>query len=487
MIHRSRTLLLTFLGLLFWVAPAEGASRVIRMAVGQQKVLAIPFVKRIAIGNTKVADVRAIRGGRQVLVSANGAGRTTLIVWRRDGRRDSFLIVVSVRDPRSLVTQVRTLLGAMEGVTIRIVGDMVVLDGKVLSASDYVRIQRVIALFPQVKSLVTVNKQARMYAASQLNLRFQRSGLTDVRAVVVGSKIFLEGSVGSRRDMRKALLITQAYGEKVENLLSIGLKRMILLEVQFVEITKKGQDRLGFKWPSQIQAGLMVTPGNGDFHLMVGPPTGFTPLTDANTGAMKPYFAVTGAALELHAMVDDGYARILAQPKLVCASGEKASFLAGGEIPIPMITAQTSQVEWKEYGVRLKAAPIARRNGTITTGLTAEVSDVDWSRQVQNIPAMLTRRVKTKVTVRDGETIILSGLFRNTEQKGVSKFPLLGHIPVIGELFKMRTFSEDKQELAIIVTPRIVSPDSVRVRQLIRGIQSRYRRAEQEVGFDIFD
>jgi pilus assembly protein CpaC len=189
---------------------------------------------------------------------------------------------------------------------------------------------------------------------------------------------------------------------------------------------------------------------------------------------------------------NDGYGRLLAQPKLVCASGEQAEFLAGGEVPIPLITNNQFAVEFKPYGVILRLKPTADRTGNIQTNIEAEVSEVDQSVAVSlggtaSIPGFRTRKVKTNVTVRHGETIVLSGVFAHDEQKSVSKVPGLGHIPIIGELFKNRAFDSNKRELVIFVTPRIVNPDSEKIRTIIEDVKSRYKQARGEVTFGIFD
>jgi pilus assembly protein CpaC len=199
-----------------------------------------------------------------------------------------------------------------------------------------------------------------------------------------------------------------------------------------------------------------------------------------------------GAEFAVGFQGNDGYGRLLAQPKLVCASGEKAEFLAGGEVPIPLVTNNQFAVEYKPYGVILKLRPTADRNGNIQTEIEAEVSEVDTSVAVSlggatSIPGFRTRKVKTNVTVRHGETIVLSGVFSHDEQKAVSKLPGLGHIPIIGEIFKNRAFDSTKRELVIFVTPRIVTPDSDKIHTLIEDVKSRYKQARSEVTFNIFD
>jgi pilus assembly protein CpaC len=341
-----------------------------------------------------------------------------------------------------------------------------------------------------VKSFVKVAPNAKKLVANTLNQELQRAGLKNVQASVVGTTIFLEGSVESQQDLQKAELITKAVGESVENLLVVGIKRMILTEVQFVEIRKAGTDNIGVAWPLDINGGVT-------YSIDISQP--FSAGSSVGWQNTQPdYSAVWGGGLSASSpfafglQLNDGYGRLLAQPKLVCASGEKAEFLAGGEVPIPMITANEMSVEYKEYGVKLEIQPTADRHGNIQTQIYAEVSEVDDSVSVKvganiNIPGFRNRHVKTNVTVRHGETIVLSGVFNHDQQKSVAKFPLFGHIPILGELFKSRKFKETKSELVIFVIPRIVNPDTERIRKTIADIKTRYKQARRQVNFSIFD
>jgi pilus assembly protein CpaC len=456
----------------------EGST--ISLGVGTQKVLPVPGVTRVAIGDPAVAEVKTLGSG-QLLISGQGEGKTTLLVWKSSGQRVSYLIAVRKQDPNEVITEIKKLLGEIEGVTVRMVGDRIYLDGQAYTAQDADRIDQVVSLYPNVKSFVKIAPNAKKLVAQNLNAAFQKAGLKNVQANVVGSTIFLEGSVESQQDLQKAELITKAIGEKVENLLVVGIKRMILSEVQFVEIRRNSRDRYGIRYPTDISGSISAS--------------------SAINQSLFPAPSGTGqAAINLQAGADfsigfqnnDGYGRLLAQPKLVCASGEKAEFVAGGEVPIPLITANQFSIEYKPYGVILNLRPTADRNGNIQTEIEAEASEIDTSVAVSlggsaAVPGFRTRKVKTNVTVRHGETIVLSGVFSHDEQKAVSKLPGLGHIPIIGELFKNRAFDSTKRELVIFVTPRIVNPDSDKIRTIIEDVKSRYKQARSEVNFNIFD
>jgi pilus assembly protein CpaC len=218
------------------------------------------------------------------------------------------------------------------------------------------------------------------------------------------------------------------------------------------------------------------------------------PLSGVDPGgrsATASFSAGAAADFSASARFDDNYQRILGQPKLVAASGEKAQFLAGGEVPIVAVTQNTFNVEYKKFGIVLDVTPTADRSGNIGTSISAEVSTVDPTiSAVANgvsVPGFKVRNVKTSVTVRDGETIVLSGLYNYSQDKEVSKVPLLGSIPILGELFKSRHFVDNKTELAIYVTQRIVSPASDPVKKLIRDAGEKYKGAQGSMSFSVFD
>src|SRR6185503_6917920 len=159
-----------------------------------------------------------------------------------------------------------------------------------------------------------------------------------------------------------------------------------------VEIRRSSKDRYGIKWPTDI-AGTASATATISKELFPG---NFAEGSMSATGAANSEFSVGFQA-------NDGYGRLLAQPKLVCASGEKAEFLAGGEVPIPLITNNQFTVEYKEYGVVLRLKPTADRNGNIQTEIEAEVSEIDQSVKIVAagvaVPGFRTRKVKTNVTV----------------------------------------------------------------------------------------
>jgi pilus assembly protein CpaC len=170
----------------------------------------------------------------------------------------------------------------------------------------------------------------------------------------------------------------------------------------------------------------------------------------------------------IRALEQQNKAKILSEPNLLVLDGREANMLVGGEIPVPVV--QSAQVggtgsvtiEYKEFGVRLRVLPSITGENRLQLKVTPEVSSLDFSNAIVmsgfRIPALRTRRAETTVNVKDGQSLIIGGLIQSETAKLVKKIPLLGDLPIIGELFKDRSFVNNETELVIIITPQIVNP-----------------------------
>jgi len=258
-----------------------------------------------------------------------------------------------------------------------------------------------------------------------------------VTVVEAGGSVILSGPVTSSQDKTVLEAYASAHpGVHLRVSLPEEKKTLLLYDLKIMEISRGESAQLGVRWPDAI-------PAKGTFSLGTG-----------NAGTLE---VGTDFDARLNLLMANGKARILSNPRLACESGGEAQFLAGGEIPIVIITTETRTVEWKTYGISLKIHPTMAEGGKIRTQVNAEVSAVDHGSGTSDVPGFLTRRVSTLFSTPPGETVMLSGLVKNDMAKDVAKVPLLGQIPVLGELFKSRSFREDRTELAIFITPVVVT------------------------------
>ena len=262
-------------------------------------------------------------------------------------------------------------------------------------------------------------------------------GLTVVEA---GGSVILSGPVSASQDKTVLEAYARAHpGVHLRLSLPEEKKTLLSYDLKILEISRGETAQLGIRWPDAL-------PAKGTFA--------------AGTGTSGTFSVGTDFEARLNLLMANGKARILSNPRLACESGGEAQFLAGGEIPIVIITPETRTVEWKTYGIILKIHPTMAEGGKIRTQVHAEVSAVDHGSGTSDVPAFLTRRVSTLFSTPPGGTVMLSGLVKSEMAKDIAKVPLLGQIPVIGELFKSRNFRENRTELAIFITPMVVSGDA---------------------------
>ncbi len=256
-----------------------------------------------------------------------------------------------------------------------------------------------------------------------------------IQIQIIKNKIAITGTIYKRKDQENIEKLIQASKDIV--LLATPtshLLPMVQIDVKFLEISKKKQLQLGLEYPNTIKVFSL----QDLIHSL------------SNTGGTAPSLDVF-----LHLLSEKGYGKVLSNPKLICKSGSEAKFLAGGEIPIRIISKIMAQITWRSYGMVLRVVPSIDREDNINADITVELSSLDAAHTTDGIPGLLTRRLETALNVKKGETIILSGLLNMNSSETTQQVPGLGDIPIIGELFKTKSRSSDKTELLIIVTPTL--------------------------------
>ena len=302
---------------------------------------------------------------------------------------------------------------------------------------------------------------------------------SDVGARISNESIVLEGVVPNAPMADRAVQIAETYAPgKVVNLLSIGSSQQVMLEVRFSEVKRSTLKQIGTgffagsdsgKFGAAIGGNASLTPGaNGGGQLALG-------AIGESFGILTKAFRAFGTNFDaaFDALERKGFVTTLAEPTLVALSGETANFLAGGEFPVPVAQGGSSggtgggvsnaiTVQWKPFGVSLAFTPTVLADGVINLLVEPEVSSIDPTASIVvnnlTIPGLQTRRAKTMVELRDGETFMMAGLIRRDFSDTVRQFPVLGSIPIIGSLFRSTGFNREETELVILVTPRLVRP-----------------------------
>jgi pilus assembly protein CpaC len=298
---------------------------------------------------------------------------------------------------------------------------------------------------------------------NELKRRFPGSRIS---ASSVNGRIMLSGEASDAAMLDAVVTMARQFGPEIINAVSVMSPQQVLLEVRFVEISRTAGRELGFQW-NQVGKSSLINVGNRTGRL----PVSATQSAGVLSGASPFGFAIarlTGGGLTtdlaINALEQQGVARTLAEPNLVALSGDTASFLAGGEYPIP-VNGSLGQVtvDYKKYGVGLAFTPTVLSGGLINLKIEPEVSQIDTTHTVDvasgiSVPALIVRRANTTVELRDGQSFAIGGLLQNNTQNQVEQLPWLGSVPVLGELFTSKSYQKNETDLVIIVTPRLVRP-----------------------------
>jgi pilus assembly protein CpaC len=381
------------------------------LTAGRSTVLTTDFdITRIAVTNPEIADAVVVQP-REVLVDGRASGTVSLIVWGVD-RREQYDVVVE------------------QGVT---------------------DLQRQLqALFPG----------------------------EDIRVSASDDAIILSGQVSSNTVMLRAAEIAQATSAeaRVINMLQLpggAESQQVILQVRFAEVNRRAISELGVSFftgatgfkdfigrstTQQFSAPNFDAIAPGEDGVEVAGNVTFSDFlnlflfnTKYNVGAL------------IKALQTTGFFQSLAEPNLIAYNGQEASFLAGGEVPVPVVQGATGTVtvEYKEFGIRLTFRPTIAGD-VIRLRVRPEVSTLDFGNGISlsgfRIPALSTRRAETDVELRDGQSFVIAGLLDNVTQDNTAAIPLLSRLPIVGYLFRSKAERAERTELMVLITPRLVRP-----------------------------
>lgn len=304
---------------------------------------------------------------------------------------------------------------------------------------------------------------------SQIRALFPKE---DIRMSQANGSVVLSGSVVDAKTSAEVQSVVEAAGFKTVNMLSTPVKSamQVQLHIQVAEVSRNRMKDLGTSYAYQGGSGIgYLNSGTGPSALSDPKVAPGMPLLGSLSSTALNLLIGSGNTLGMiRALAQTGNLRALAEPNIIAMDGQEASFLAGGEFPVPVIqsadnkTGVSIAVLFKEYGVRLKVKPTIIDEDHIRLELEPEVSTIDFANgvKVDNfvIPALRTRRAKTGVELRDGQSFSLAGLIDNSEVRTLSKVPVVGDIPILGNLFRSKSFQKNETELMFIVTAQIVKP-----------------------------
>ena len=334
-----------------------------------------------------------------------------------------------------------------------------------------------VTLYGEGKTQIGIFDIEVTYDVTRLAVEIGHVSDGGIKVSSVNGRIMLSGTAPDAVTLDKAVTIARQFAPDPINTVSVLQAQQVMLEVRFVEATRQASRALGVQWNSFGQntianIGNQIAP-NQLLQTTAGALT--SPIAAAGVlgQTATPYGFLLGALnrgslsvdVALNALEQKGLARSLAEPNLVALSGDTASFLAGGEFPIPVPgSLGTVTLDYKRYGVGLAFTPTVLKAGLINLKIEPEVSQLDTAHPVTvagiSVPPLIVRRASTTVELRDGQSFVIGGLLQNDSTTAQQQLPWLGDVPVLGTLFRSADYQKNETDLAIIVTPHLVRPIS---------------------------
>ncbi|MCH8615089.1 type II and III secretion system protein family protein [Sphingomonas sp. SM33] len=299
-----------------------------------------------------------------------------------------------------------------------------------------------------------------------------------IQATPMNNLVLLTGTVAQPTDVEEAQRLVQAYvgeGTQVVSRLRSATPLQVNLKVRIAEVNRSLLKQIGVNLLTSTGGGFQIGVAQGQGIFL---PTPGSTTTNATPRPIRPAIGSSiigrGAlfGMDILSSLDlaevDGLVSTLAEPNLTALSGETASFLAGGEFPIPISQSLGAvSIEYKQYGVGLAFTPIVLADGRISMRVRPEVSELSSEGSIKlngfDVPALVTRRAESTVELGSGQSFMLAGLIRNNTTNNIDKAPFLGDLPILGALFRSTSFRRQETELVIVVTPYLVRPVSGRM------------------------
>ncbi|MCR5757745.1 MAG: pilus assembly protein N-terminal domain-containing protein [Selenomonas sp.] len=444
-------------GMFCLLSAPVSAEELLSLHVNSSHYMEMPgSIIRVAIGNPEIATVTKVSSNREFLVVPHKEGSTSLLVWLSNGARYSYIVNVSPED----IGQSRMIEEAigLPNVHVRKVGSRVLLTGTVMN--QYERNYAV--------------QTARLYVGGTTKSSISVGSYVDMTMnTKTTGKGFAEGTTGSSKVGGTNV---SSEGDVID-LLHMEHPTQIKLEAQIISINPEDVSQLGIRYDGT---------GSSDFSspgvFYAGDSYGAG--TSGTKFSHNPWRWLTDRRndinLAISAMVKNSKAKILSRPSVVTMSGEEASIQVGGQIPYQTYDDNgRAKTEFKDYGIILQLKPIVDSEDRIISSVHAEVSSISGETSDGNI-ILDKRSANSVITINSGSTMVIGGLMDSTASKTVTKIPLLGDIPVLGEFFKYSSTKKEKQELLILITPKLVDEDEASKARMSSSMKEWYDKGGQE-------
>ncbi len=404
-------------------ASAQAPDKEFTISVGETLTFNARGVSRVTIGLSAIADAKPTSDSRQIVLTGKAPGVTTVNIFSDRGQKTLLIRVVTV-NPESLAAEVRETLGERSGVDVRVVKGRVLLEGEVASEIFKRKIEKLATLYPQQVLNFTTFREA-----------------------------FVEGA------------------------------RMVAMDIYFIQLATTNRDNLGLNWGQFL--GANYTFGAGDVPLYYreeeqGIGNGIMPgetnpdrlpfTTPITGGEGTSYWSLVGNLnLALDLLVEAGLIKEIKKGTIVTETGTLAEYHQGGTLLIGISSLSAAEVVEKEYGLKVKLKPVLDFENRVKIAINAEISELDYTNGVGDLPALRNTNIISVVNMQEGQSVLVSAQQNVLNTSNESGWWLLSKIPILGWLFKSRSYLGTGIDNALFITPKVYEPGGKTHRTLIQG------------------
>lgn len=447
-------------------APAETVS-LLSVQSGHSVLLQTPGLVRVAVGDGRIAGVLPI-GTTQLVVNGKAPGQTTVFVWL-GGHRETYEVTVTEQTMDDLAQMLRTAISE-PNVQVISFRNSIVVRGTVADGANFTKMSDLLNRFTEYakkQNYTIVNAVTVAHPLGDMQ-KYLASipGADDVRVdpdgkgnVIVSGRVHDAQTAQAILERAKGLAGPYLAADgKLLDRISTDTTSQIDIKVYVLEVDHDFLKNLGVQLQSAI-----YSPGGNSYSL--GPPS--FPVVESPQGpggALKigPFFRTITLAPTLNLLETEGHARVLSAPDLVTLPGNNATFLVGGSIPIPIATGLGQiGIQYEPFGVQLNVTPTLLGNGSVEAKITPDISDLDFQDGISEnnfvIPALKESKLSTDVITQPGESIIMGGMVRRLENRFINKIPVLGDIPILGQLFRSTRYQNDQTDVVFVMTPTVIT------------------------------
>jgi pilus assembly protein CpaC len=436
---------------------------------GHSVLVQAPGLSRVAVGDGRIAGVLPI-GTSQLVINGKAPGHTTVFVWLGD-RRSTYEVTVTEQNMDDLAQMLRTSIDD-PGIQVVSFRNSVVVRGIVADGAHFTTLNDVLGRFDEYakkQNYTIVNAVTVAHPLGDLQKDLASvPGAGDIRVDPDGKgNVIVSGHVHDAQTAQAILERAKglagpylAADGKLLDRIGTDTTSQIDIKVYVLEVDHTALSNLGV----QLQSAIFQSGANGTTYTLGAPSFPAVESPQGPGGALKvgAFFRTITLAPTLNLLMTEGHARLLSSPDLVTLPGNNATFLVGGSIPIPVATGLGQiGIQYEPFGVQLNVTPTLLGSGAVEAKIQPDISNLDFQDGINEngfvVPALQESKLSTDVITQPGESIIMGGMVQRIQNRFINKIPVLGDIPILGQLFRSTRYQNNQSDVVFVMTPTVIT------------------------------